>query len=131
MSNPLLRAIRANVATEPTARANPMATTDWRPPAVPKGEGQITFYVYDRGQCFDKGEEAILAMVNLNGCAAHYMCKRSTQTWDFVQLPHLSTEQRAAERMGYRSIAAMREHLLVLFGNYLVSIGWAKGEVAA
>ncbi|MFZ7095490.1 hypothetical protein ACOPJQ_08635 [Luteimonas dalianensis] len=127
MLNPLSKAVHKTVEPD----ANPMETTDWRPPAMPKGKGQITFYVYDRGQCYVKGEEAILAMVNLNGCAAHYMCKRNDQAWAFVQLPHLNTEQRAADRMGYPSIARMHDHLFALFGEYLLSIGWAKGEVAA
>lgn len=94
--------------------------------AMKQDMGQIKFYLYDRGQCFNKGEEAVLAMVNMNGCAAHYMINSSDRTWAFVQLPHLNTEQRACDRMGYRNIDAMHEHLFELFERHLVSIGWAK-----
>src|SRR5690606_30441255 len=94
-------------------KPNPLEA--WKAPKLPGDrQGQVHFYIYDRGQCFDKGEEAILAMVNLNGCAAHYMTKRSNQAWTFVALPHLSTEKRCCERMGYRNLAHMHEHLFRL-----------------
>lgn len=89
---------------------------------------QITFYPYDRGQCFDKGECAILAFVNLPGACAHYCWSTATRSWDFVQIPHMCTEQRCAERMGYRSVEQMRKHLFDMFDGYLVSSGWEQGD---
>lgn len=86
--------------------------------------GQIQFYIYDRGQGFNKGEEVVMAMVNLKGSAAHYVISSCDKTWQFFQLPHLCTEKRASERMGYASIAAMHEHLFGLFNQHLDTIGW-------
>lgn len=81
---------------------------------------QITFYPYDRGQCFDKNTAAVMAFVNLPGACAHYCWTTATRAWEFVQLPHMSTEQRCAERMGYMTIPKMRKHLLALFDKWLV-----------
>lgn len=82
--------------------------------------GQVTFYPYDRGQCFDKGERAVMAIVNWPGAAAHYMWSTNEATWQFVDMPHLSTEQRCAERMGYGSIAKMHADLFVKFDEWLL-----------
>lgn len=82
--------------------------------------GQVTFYPYDRGQCYDKGERAVMAIVNWPGAAAHYMWSTNEATWQFVDMPHLSTEQRCAERMGYGSIAKMHADLFVKFDEWLL-----------
>lgn len=84
---------------------------------------QITFYPYDRGQCFDKNTLAVMAFVNVPGACAHYCWTSATKAWEFVQLPHMSTEQRCAERMGYMTIARMRKHLVDLFDKWLVKSG--------
>lgn len=86
--------------------------------------GQIQFYIYDRGQGFNKDEEVVMAQVNNRGSAAHYVFSSRDKTWRFFQLPHLCTEKRASERMGFASIAAMHEHLFGLFNQHLETIGW-------
>lgn len=80
---------------------------------------QITFYPYDRGQCYDKTTQAVMAFVNVPGAAAHYAWSSQTRVWEFVQLPHMSSEQRCAERMGYGSVDKMRRELFKLFDGWL------------
>ncbi len=80
---------------------------------------QITFYPYDRGQCYDKRTQAVMAFVNVPGAAAHYAWSSQTRVWAFVQLPHMSSEQRCAERMGYGSVDKMRRELFKLFDGWL------------
>lgn len=82
--------------------------------------GQVTFYPYDRGQCFDKDNKAVMALVNWPGAAAHYMWSTNEPAWQFVDMPHLSTEQRCCERMGYGSIAKMHADLFVKFDEWLL-----------
>lgn len=91
---------------------------------APDAAGQIQFYIYDRGQCFNEAEEAVMAMVNWNGCAAHYLISSREKVWQFFQMPHLCNENRASKRMGYASIDAMHEDLFGQFNQYLVTIGW-------
>ncbi len=92
---------------------------------------QITFYPYDRGQCYDKNAQAVMAIVNAPGACAHYCWSTATKTWEFVQLPHMSTEQRCAERMGYMTIAKMRSKLFAMLDEWLAASGLieqSKGE---
>lgn len=111
------------LAKPPAPKADPIKSLDALR-EMKRDAGQITFYIYDRGQCFSKGAEAVLAMVNMNGCAAHYMINSQDNTWEFFQMPHLNTEKRACFRMGYASTHAMHEHLFSLFDQHLEKIGW-------
>lgn len=85
-----------------------------------RSKGQITFYPYDRGQCYNKGSRAIMAFVNLPGSCAHYIFVEDVGEWEFVQFPHMSTEKRCAERSGYRSVEELRAYLFPFFSSYIV-----------
>lgn len=85
-----------------------------------RSKGQITFYPYDRGQCYNKGCRAIMAFVNLPGSCAHYIFVEDIGEWEFVQFPHMSTEKRCAERSGYRSVEELRVSLFSFFNSYII-----------
>jgi len=89
-----------------------------------KSKGQITFYPYDRGQCYNKGSRAIMAFVNLPGACAHYIFVEDVGKWEFVQFPHMSTEKRCAERSGYRNVEEFRSYLFSFFNSYLIKSGF-------
>jgi hypothetical protein len=86
-------------------------------------KGQVNFLYYNQGQAFAKGDTAILAIVNLNGTAAHYMATNSERQWRFFQMPHLNTEKRAMERMGFPTMEAMHKKLFEFFDKEL---GWNR-----
>lgn len=84
-----------------------------------KNAFQITCHPYDRGQCSDNAEKAVLALVNAPGASAQYIWTTKTRQWEFVPMPHMSTEQRCSERMGYMSIPKLRKALFEQMDHWL------------
>lgn len=86
---------------------------------------QLYFLVYDRGQCKDADDKAVLAIVNGPGVGAHYIYLQSTKQWQFVQLPSMGDENHVATLLGFPTIGRLQAFLEPQLGQYLKSVGMA------